>query len=114
MLKSNIAACHLKLEDWKSAIETATVALDALDRLFPKEAEKGDKKEDEGAVVELEGDDEDAEKELARLQISDQRRNDIQRIRSKALMRRAKARTEEAGWGNLQGAEEGIAVIAHD
>ncbi len=114
MLKSNIAACHLKLEDWKSAIETATAALDALERLFPKKTEKGDMKEDEGAVVELGGDDEAAEKELARLQVSDQRRTDIQRIRSKAMMRRAKARAEEAGWGNLQGAEEGIAVIPHD
>lgn len=110
VLKSNIAACHLKLEDWKSAVETATAALDALDRLFPKKAEKEDKGGNEGSVVEIEGDDEAAAQELARLQISDQRRDDIQRIRAKALMRRAKARTEEGGWGSLQGAEEGIAI----
>lgn len=110
VLKSNIAACYLKLEDWKSAVETATAALDALDRLFPKKAEKEDKGGNEGSVVEIEGDDEAAAQELARLQISDQRRDDIQRIRAKALMRRAKARTEEGGWGSLQGAEEGTAI----
>ena len=107
VLKSNIAACHLKLEDWKSAIESATAALDALDRLSPKSPEKDAKNEDDGAVVEIEGDDEAAEEELARLQVSDQRRDDIQRIRAKAQMRRAKARTEDGGWANLQGAEEG-------
>jgi tetratricopeptide (TPR) repeat protein len=114
VLKSNIAACHLKLEDWKLAVETATAALDALDRLFPRKAEKEDKGEDDGGVVEIEGDDEATEQELARLQNSDQRRDDIQRIRAKALMRRAKARTEEGGWGNLQGAEEGTAIIPHN
>lgn len=114
MLKSNIAACHLKLEDWKLAVETATAALDALDRLFPRKAEKEDRGEDNGGVVEIEGDDEATEQELARLQNSDQRRDDIHRIRAKALMRRAKARTEEGGWGNLQGAEEGTAIIPHN
>ncbi len=111
VLKSNIAACHLKLEDWKSAIETATAAIDALDRLTPKKAEKENKSEDDGGVVEIEGDDEAAKQALARLQVSDQRRDDIQRIRAKALMRRAKARTEEGGWGSLQGAEEGMLVF---
>jgi hypothetical protein len=33
---------------------------------------------------------------------------DIERIKAKALMRRAKARSEQGGWSVLQGAEEGI------
>ena len=113
VLKSNIAACHLKLEDWKAAIESATAALDALDRLLPKKKEK---KEDEvektGGVVEIEGEGAEAEEELKKLEISDQRRDDILRIRSKALMRRAKAKSEEGGWANLQGAEDDYRALA--
>jgi hypothetical protein len=36
-----------------------------------------------------------------------QREADVERIRTKALMRRARARSELGGWANLQGAEEG-------
>src|SRR3954469_23297658 len=35
VLRSNIAACQLKLEEWKVAVESATQALDALDRVDP-------------------------------------------------------------------------------
>lgn len=68
--------------------------------------------EESGGVVEISGDGEDAEVELKQLEISDQRRNDIQRIRSKALMRRAKAKYELGGWGNLQGAEEDYKALS--
>ena len=109
VLKSNISACHLKLEDWKAAIESATAALDALDRLTPKklrsEQQDGDT---EHGVVEIEAEGPEAEEELAELETSDQRREDIRRIRAKALMRRARAKSEQGGWGNLQGAEEGM------
>jgi tetratricopeptide (TPR) repeat protein len=109
VLRSNIAACHLKLEDWKAAVEAATASLEALDRLQPKKipthtAGKADNEPE--TVVEIEGDGEDAEKELAELQLSDQRKEDIRRIRAKALMRRAKAKMEQNGWGNLAAAEE--------
>ena len=108
-MKSNISACHLKLEDWKAAIESANAALTALDRLEPK-APVDNKKhpEAENYVVEIDAEDENVETELAKLEISDQRREDIRRIRSKALMRRARAKGEEGGWGNLQSAEEGL------
>lgn len=117
MLKSNIAACHLKLEDWKSAVDSATAAIESLERLLPKKTvEKvGDAEETGGddGVVEIEGDGEEAEKELASLKLSDQRKDDILRIQAKALMRRAKAKTELGGWGNLQGAEEGTIDSSH-
>lgn len=103
----------MKLADWKAAIESATAALDALDRLLPKKKEK---KEDEagedGSVVEIEGEGAEAEEELKKLEMSDQRRADILRIRSKALMRRAKAKSEQGGWGNLQGAEDDYKILA--
>jgi len=82
--------------------------LDALVRLEPPSTAKDEKsKEADDGVVEIEGEGEDAEKELVKLEMSDQRRQDIRRIRTKALMRRARAKSEEGGWGNLQGAEEG-------
>ncbi|MCJ1368992.1 hypothetical protein MMC20_000199 [Loxospora ochrophaea] len=132
VLRSNIAACHLKLEDWKAAVEAATGALDSLARLEPpppktKEGESegeeegkpshGDKNNDDSGsgdtVVEIKSEGADAEKEeLAALARSDQRKEDIQRIRAKALMRRAKGRAEQGGWGNLQGAEEDYKQLA--
>ncbi|KAL8831945.1 MAG: hypothetical protein Q9191_000585 [Dirinaria sp. TL-2023a] len=112
VLKSNISACHLKLADWKAAIESASAALDALDRLTPKKPDtKNPTEEGPDNVVEVEGDDDEVQEELARLELSDQRKEDIRRIRAKALMRRARARTEEDGWGNLQGAEEAMANL---
>ena len=117
MLKSNIAACHIKLADWKAAVENATAALEGLERLEPSGPRKestdgGDMKNkaDKSAdtVVELDASDPATEEEqLSKLQLSDERKADIQRIRVKALMRRAKAKSELGGWANLQGAEEG-------
>lgn len=114
VLKSNIAACHLKLGDWKAAVESATAALDSLERLEPKKSptDKKDTTQSEeagngGGVVEIEGEGDAAKEELEKLRISDERRSDILRIRTKALMRRAKAKMELGGWGNLQGAEDG-------
>lgn len=109
MLRSNIAACHLKLLDWKAGVEAATSALDALARLEPPPATDQKTAEEKGnAVVEISGSDALAEAEqLERLQLDDKRKEDVRRIRAKALMRRGKARSELGGWGELQAAEEG-------
>lgn len=113
VLKSNIAACHLKLQDWKAAVESATAALDALDRLLPKKKEKPeDDAGKDGGVVEIEGEGAAAEEELKKLEMGDQRRDDILRIRSKALMRRGKAKSEQGGWANLQNAEDDYKALA--
>jgi tetratricopeptide (TPR) repeat protein len=106
VLKSNIAACYLKLEDWKEAVKAATAALDGLDKLQGKRAE-GEVKVDK---------DEEADEEIVSegaAQAEDtsdkgKREADIERIRAKALMRRARARSEQGGWASLQGAEEGM------
>lgn len=130
VLKSNIAACHLKLEEWKQAVEAANTALEALDRIDPppptkkeKEKKKTTKEEDDttsdqenDVVVELEDgqDDGDDTAALAKLALSDARKADISRIRAKALMRRARARASLSGWANLSGAEEDYKLLASD
>ena len=106
-------------------MESATAALDALDRLLPKKQEKREEetkeevnagKDDDGGgggVVEIEGEGAEAEEEeLRKLEMSDQRRDDVLRIRSKALMRRAKAKSEQGGWANLQAAEDDYKLLA--
>ena len=61
--------------------------------------------------MEIEAEGIEADRQLAALEMSDQRRDDVRRIRAKALMRRARAKSEQGGWGNLEGAEEGKACI---
>lgn len=125
VLRSNVAACYLKLEDWKAAVDSATACIDCLDRIIPpstqqdtddstvKEQAANSKGHQEDAVVEISGDDEEAEKaELDRLRKNDERRRDVARIRAKALMRRAKAKSQQGGWASLQGAEEDYRELA--
>ncbi|KUJ16253.1 uncharacterized protein LY89DRAFT_697499 [Mollisia scopiformis] len=107
VLKSNISACHLKLEDWKKAMKAATASLDGLDKLQSKG--KDLPKKVEGKSEEEEADEEIvSEGALKAEDTSDKgkREADIERIRAKALMRRARARSELGGWANLSGAEE--------
>ncbi|KAG4435504.1 hypothetical protein IFR05_009003 [Cadophora sp. M221] len=116
VLKSNVAACHLKLEDWKAAVKAASAALEGLDRLQGRGTE-GASKDGEGAskVEEEEADEEIVSAGAAKAEdISDKgkRDADIERIRGKALMRRARARSELGGWSSLQGAEEDYKTLA--
>lgn len=107
VLKSNIAACHLKLEDWKEAVKAATAALDGLDKLQGRTGNEGE----EVKVEEEEADEEiisDGATKAEDTSDKDKREGDIERIRAKALMRRARARSEQGGWSSLQGAEEGM------
>ncbi|KAL8985323.1 MAG: hypothetical protein Q9177_004463, partial [Variospora cf. flavescens] len=117
VLKANIAACHLKLSDWKAAIDEATKSLEALDRLDAVATSTGGAKaeDDPGAsdtanndegCIELAEDEEDEGQALEKIARDDRRKDDIRRIRAKALMRRARARSEQGGWANLQGALE--------
>ncbi|PQE03698.1 tetratricopeptide repeat 1 protein [Rutstroemia sp. NJR-2017a BBW] len=112
VLKSNIAACHLKLEDWKEAVKAASAALDGLDRLQKKEKEEGAEKKVE---EEEEADEEIVSEGATKAEDTSERGKreaDIERIRAKALMRRARARSEQDGWASLQGAEEGIISLS--
>lgn len=120
VLRSNMAACYLKLEDWKASVDSATACLDCLENIVPSTAEDSEspkeKKPESGstdAVVEITGEDEEAElEELNRLQKLDERKKDVMRIRAKALMRRARAKSQLNGWGNLQAAEEDYKLLA--
>lgn len=116
VLRSNIAACHIKLADWKGAIAAATQALEGLERM---ERESGDanagKRRDTGGEAEGEQGEEQVEdivspgaERIGALPTENgPSKEDISRIKAKALMRRAKARTEAGGWSALAGAEEG-------
>ncbi|EGO59586.1 hypothetical protein NEUTE1DRAFT_121362 [Neurospora tetrasperma FGSC 2508] len=114
VLRSNVAACHLMLEAWKDAVTHATKALDLLDKL---------EREDKLAAEKEEKEKEDVEEEIVsagaakagpavpvtetEAQIARQKRlEDIARIRAKALLRRARARSELGGWSTLEGALE--------
>jgi tetratricopeptide (TPR) repeat protein len=113
VLKSNIAACQLKLEDWKEAVKAATAALDGLDKLQGRAP-----KVKEGSEESVEDEEEMADEEIVSEGAANaedtsdkgKREADIERIRCKALMRRARARSELGGWSNLQAAEEGNAA----
>lgn len=122
VLQSNISACHIKLEEWKEATESATKSLDALERIdpLPKPAvKKGDsgstsgqlqlQPQPQGAIEEI--DDETAAK-IEALEKSGRTRDDVQKIRVKAFLRRAKARSETGGWSALQGAYEDYTFLA--
>ncbi|GAB1318633.1 Tetratricopeptide repeat protein 1 [Madurella fahalii] len=121
VLRSNIAACHLKLEEWKEAVNNATTALDCLERLEQQDKAKEKMKTEE--IKAAENDVPEAEIVSAGAAkagpalptnpdddpLGDahrKRQEDIARIRSKALMRRARARSEQGGWSNLEGAIE--------
>ncbi|KAJ5388774.1 hypothetical protein N7509_011315 [Penicillium cosmopolitanum] len=125
VLRSNIAACYLKLEDWKAAVDSATASIERLDKIIPPSSQEkvADASSESTApttnpqsndeVVEISGDDEEAvEKQLKRLKEQDEQRTNVSRIRAKALMRRAKAKSQLAGWANLQGAMEDYQVLA--
>lgn len=110
VLHSNIAACHIKSEKWKEATDSATKSIESLERIdpLPKQNASQDaakaKLPPQSAVEEI--DDETAEK-IEALEKSGRTRDDVQKIRVKAFLRRAKARSETGGWAALQGAYEG-------
>lgn len=109
VLRSNIAACHLKLEEWKAAVESATKALEALDRLDPPPPTDtvGDI-EGTGTVTEV---DDTTEVLLAALTRTHHTLHDVHKLRTKALLRRSKARHSLGGWASLQGALEDYTAL---
>ncbi|CAK7225140.1 hypothetical protein SBRCBS47491_005790 [Sporothrix bragantina] len=130
LLRSNMAACHVKLGTWKEAINSATDALVALDKEVKRIEKKKENPPKESPAVsqdDEDDDDEDVEEEIisegaakaARLPPPPPKKKatapfapadptdaDILRIRSKILLRRGRARSELGGWANLSGAEE--------
>lgn len=141
-MQSNIAACHISLEQWKEAIKAATTAIDGLSKLEVEQPElsnsvkptKDDGKSeasvkdsksgiDKPTSNNADSDADDVEEEIissgaaraapSPAQVAIQtRKADILRIRTKALLRRARARSEAGGWQNLAGAEEDYRTLS--
>ncbi|KAL8382177.1 hypothetical protein RB595_006116 [Gaeumannomyces hyphopodioides] len=124
VLKSNIAACHLKLEEWKSAVTAATESLTRLERMEQADADAAAHEAAEAAKEEeveeeivssgaaAAGPAPAVKEETAAQAARRLRAADVARIRAKALMRRARARSEEGGWSNLAGAEEDYKALS--
>ena len=116
VLRSNVAACHLKLQEWKEAVESATKGVDCLERLeplpSPRKAGKEGKAEDEGddGVVEV---DEDVAERIERLNASGHTIDEVRKLQIKLLLRRAKGRSEQDTWTTLQGADEDYRTLLH-
>ncbi|KAF7187501.1 Tetratricopeptide repeat protein 1 [Pseudocercospora fuligena] len=100
VLRSNIAACHIKLQEWKEAIDSAEKGVDSLERLeplpVPKPKPKADSKKEAAAEVEngVEEVDDDMAERIQNLQKSGRSLDEVRKLQVKLLMRRAKARTE--------------------
>ncbi|KAK0385677.1 hypothetical protein NLU13_6854 [Sarocladium strictum] len=136
VLQSNVSACHLKLEQWKDAAKAASTCLDGLAKLEredpllnPKAAESEKKKTDVLKIADEDDDDGDVIEEIisngatraapipppqptpeqSELEI---RKANVLRIRTKALLRRARARAQEGGWQNLAGAEDDYKTLS--
>jgi tetratricopeptide (TPR) repeat protein len=123
VLRSNVAACHLKLSEWKEAITSAEKGVDCLERLEPLPRIKKPKPEggnatgssqpqapqsDENTVEEV---DDDLAARIENLEQSGHTLDEVRRLQIKLLMRRAKARSELGGWAALQGAEEDYTTL---
>lgn len=110
VLKSNIAACHLKLEEWKEAVEAATEALDGLERLDPVPLVTKPNGREDGTVTQEAVIQELSEDTSSRFETfqrtSGKSLSDLKNLRTKSLLRRAKARHALKTWANLQGSLE--------
>jgi hypothetical protein len=97
-------------------VDEATKAIDGLDKLQGRG--KYEKKEGEEEVKVQVLEEEEADEEIISegatkaedVSAQGKREADIDRIRAKALMRRARARSEIGGWSTLSGAEEGMCI----
>ncbi|QPH05347.1 hypothetical protein C2857_003088 [Epichloe festucae Fl1] len=146
VIQSNMAACHLQLEQWKDAIKVATKALDGIAALQKNDDgpelagtdDEGKQDISEGqkssSAPQVEKADDEVDEEIVSSgatraapapapapsssesdttkSVAETRKADVHRIRTKALLRRARARSEAGGWQNLAGAEEDYKLLS--
>ncbi|TKA83623.1 hypothetical protein B0A55_00454 [Friedmanniomyces simplex] len=132
VLRSNIAACHLKLEEWQDCVDSATKGVEGLERLepLPKPAKKpkggsataksqpqqapalqqSATEDDDHMVEEV---DSDLEARIALLNSTGHTLPQLRTLQIKLLTRRAKAHTSLATWSALQAADEDYATLLH-
>ncbi|POS88230.1 hypothetical protein EPUL_000137, partial [Erysiphe pulchra] len=116
VLKSNIAACYLKLQKWKEVTISATTALEKLQNLIESLDKEHEKMVDEKKLTE----DDELEETIisagaAKAQDTSStgnRKSDIERIKTKALLRRARANCEIGSWSALQSAQEDYNILS--
>jgi tetratricopeptide (TPR) repeat protein len=119
VLRSNVAACHLKLQEWKEAVESATKGVECLERLEPlpvlkrAKAEGGENVEEEGKSEVVEEVDENVAERIERLNSSGHTIDEVRKLQIKLLLRRAKGRSEQTSWTTLQGADEDCRTLLH-
>lgn len=122
VLRSNVAACHLKLSEWKQSADAATKGLDCLERLEKLPVIRGPdprRKEGKDATAKpateeaevIEEVDDELEARIENLRQSGHTIAQVRKLQVKMLMRRAKAKTELAGWANLQAADEDYRIL---
>ncbi|KAJ3520809.1 hypothetical protein NM208_g13562 [Fusarium decemcellulare] len=128
VIQSNVAACHLKLEEWKEAIKAASAAikeLEELERTDPLLNPDANKENEKGKEKAENEEDEDVEEEIISSGASKAApapeskedavkalKDNILRIRLKSMMRRARACSEAGGWHNLTTAEADYKALA--
>lgn len=116
VLRSNISACYIKLEDWKNAVDSATKSLDCLERLDPTtKLKSSDTNTDptQGVAHRVEEVDDVTAERIDALGKSGRSHSEVNKLRIKVLLRRGKARTEMGGWSSLQGADEGLSWLQY-
>ncbi|KAK0274457.1 hypothetical protein LTR35_011611 [Friedmanniomyces endolithicus] len=126
VLRSNIAACHLKLEEWQDCVDSATKGLEGLERLEPlpkpiKKPKSGAAATSQQQTLSLEDNDQpiieevtdDLEARIAHLQTTGHTLPQVRNLQIKLLTRRAKAQVQLATWASLQAADEDYAILLH-
>jgi tetratricopeptide (TPR) repeat protein len=119
VLRSNVAACHLKLQEWKEAVESATKGVECLERLEPlpvpkrAKAEDGEEGEESGKGEVVEEVDEEVADRIERLHSSGHTIDEVRKLQIKLLLRRAKGRSAQNSWTTLQGADEDYRTLLH-
>ncbi|KAI6247702.1 Tetratricopeptide repeat protein 1 [Erysiphe necator] len=116
VLNSNIAACYLKLKKWKEATSSATSALERLQKMM----ENIDKEHENVAEGKLESETNEQYETIisagaAKAQDTSnigKRKTDIERIKTKAFMRRARANCEIGSWSALQSALDDYNILS--
>nr|OQO25351.1 hypothetical protein B0A51_09924 [Rachicladosporium sp. CCFEE 5018] len=117
ILRSNIAACNLRIKDWDAAVKAASKGLDCLENLepLPKPPVKPKTGDDKTAplpeVTEVEEVTPALEARLAALTLSGQTLDAVKKLQTKLLLRRSTASTQLATWSSLQSASEDLSLL---